>query len=155
MTMEHARRLAAQDCPLPSLAGPALRLLVEHIDQMAIQLGELKRRTGEAHAKCYELSLQFPDIAALGDDGDLHCAIHAVLAVNTPDAVIGGYTHGWISTAESTPLRNTTAIYWHRSQFGGFPAIADEWRDEHHLAHASHWLPYKSPTPREQDTPHG
>lgn len=32
MTMEQARRLAAQDCPLPSLAGPALRLLVERID---------------------------------------------------------------------------------------------------------------------------
>lgn len=32
MTMEHARRLAAQDCPLPSLSGPALRLLVERID---------------------------------------------------------------------------------------------------------------------------
>ncbi len=36
-------------------------------------------------------------------------------------------------------------IYWHTSDFGGFPAIADEWRIEHHLDSASHWLPYKAP----------
>lgn len=34
MTMDQARRLSTQDCPLPSLAGPALRLLVEHVDRL-------------------------------------------------------------------------------------------------------------------------
>lgn len=56
---------------------------------------------------------------------------------------------GWISTAVSQPARNTPAIYWHTSPHGGFVAIADEWRDEHHLAHASHWLPYAAPQPKE------
>jgi hypothetical protein len=56
---------------------------------------------------------------------------------------------GWVSTDASTPERNSSAIYWHRSPHGGFPAIADEWRDEHHLMQASHWLPYSAPHPKE------
>ena len=61
-------------------------------------------------------------------------------------ALSGEKVDGWISTDVSRPERNTIAIYWHKSEYGGFPAIADEWRDEHHLAFASHWLPYRSPT---------
>jgi len=52
----------------------------------------------------------------------------------------------WISVAAQRPERNKPAIYWHKSEFGGFAAIADEWRDEHHLAYATHWLPYTPPT---------
>lgn len=32
MTMERARQLRTQDCPLPALAGPAIKLLFERIE---------------------------------------------------------------------------------------------------------------------------
>lgn len=51
----------------------------------------------------------------------------------------------WLSAADFPPDRNTQVIYWHRSETGGFPAIADEWRDEHHARFASHWLPHEAP----------
>lgn len=53
-------------------------------------LGELKRRACIAHAICYELSKRHPEIAELGDDGELHCAIHDILAVDTPTAIVEG-----------------------------------------------------------------
>lgn len=56
-----------------------------------------------------------------------------------------GPVDGWISVKERLPERNKPAIYWHKSEFGGFAAIADEWRDEHHLAQATHWMPYIAP----------
>lgn len=37
-------------------------------------------------------------------------------------------------------------IYWHRADFSdGFPAIADEWRDEDHLQFALYWLDLPGP----------
>jgi hypothetical protein len=56
-----------------------------------------------------------------------------------------GPVDGWISVKERLPERNKPAIYWHKSEFGGFAAIADEWSDEHHLAQATHWMPYIAP----------
>jgi hypothetical protein len=51
---------------------------------------------------------------------------------------------GWVSVKDRTPDRNTTTVYWHRGDHG-FYAIADEWRDEDHLAHATHWLDIAPP----------
>lgn len=62
-----------------------------------------------------------------------------------------GRVDGWISVKERLPERNKPAIYWHKSDFGGFAAIADEWRDEHHLAQATHWMPYIAPAPPAPD----
>lgn len=56
-----------------------------------------------------------------------------------------GLVGGWLSVEERRPERNKPAIYWHKSEFGGFAAIADEWRDEHHLQYATHWMPYVAP----------
>lgn len=60
-------------------------LLTSSADREAInkQCAELKRMACFAHALCYELSQKHPDITELGDDGALHCAIHAILAVET------------------------------------------------------------------------
>lgn len=46
------------------------------------QANELKRRACFVHALCYQLSIKHPEITELGDDGALHCAIHAILAVD-------------------------------------------------------------------------
>jgi hypothetical protein len=52
---------------------------------------------------------------------------------------------GYESIADRPPPRNATVVYWHRQEDGpGFPAIADEWRDEHHAAHAVAWHPQAS-----------
>jgi len=83
VTMETARMLRGQDSPLPALAGPAIKLLFEEIDARDQQASELKRRACFAHALCYELSKKHPEVTDLGDDGALHCAIHAILAVDT------------------------------------------------------------------------
>ena len=55
---------------------------------------------------------------------------------------------GWVPIDERQPPRNTYAVYWHKSDHGGFPAIADEWRDEHHRAFATHWHPEASLGPQ-------
>lgn len=39
MTMDSVRRLAAQDSPLPQLAGPALRFLLARIDEQVLAAG--------------------------------------------------------------------------------------------------------------------
>lgn len=55
----------------------------------------------------------------------------------------------WIPVSERLPERNSTVFYWHKGPNGGgsgWPAIADEWRDEHHLDYATHWMPLP-PTP--------
>lgn len=49
---------------------------------------------------------------------------------------------GWIAVApETMPPRNTNVLYWNKGFDGhiGFPAIADEWRDEDHARFATHW----------------
>ena len=48
----------------------------------------------------------------------------------------------WIPVSEENqPERNSTVIYWHKSEFGeGFPEIAHEWRWEHHGDVATHFL---------------
>lgn len=52
---------------------------------------------------------------------------------------------GYESITDRPPPRNATVVYWHRQEDGpGFPAIADEWRDEHHAAHAVAWHPQAS-----------
>lgn len=73
----------------------------------------------------------------LNDEADkLTCALSGEKA---------GRVDGWVSVEDRRPERNKPAIYWHKSDFGGFAAIADEWRDEHHLEHATHWMPYTAP----------
>jgi hypothetical protein len=80
-------RSAFEDAETLHLAAdPSLRA-EDHRD---LQLGEMKRRACIAHTLCYELSLRHPEIPELGDDGKLHCAIHDILAVDTPSAKVGG-----------------------------------------------------------------
>jgi hypothetical protein len=80
-------RSAFEDAETLHLAAdPSLRA-EDHRD---LQLGEMKRRACIAHTLCYELSLRHPEIPELGDDGKLHCAIHDVLAVDTPSAKVSG-----------------------------------------------------------------
>lgn len=63
----------------------------------------------------------------------------------------------WIPlTEQDQPERNTTAIYWTPGLDGtvesGYPAIADEWRWEHHGHHATHFLRHSPPsTPNTHD----
>ncbi len=59
------------------------------------------------------------------------------------DAFLAGQESSrWIPvTEENQPERNSTVIYWHKSEFGeGFPEIAHEWRWEHHGDVATHFL---------------
>lgn len=49
-------------------------------------LYELKSRACRAHDLCNQLRLKYPEIAELGDDGELHDAIHDILRVDTPSA---------------------------------------------------------------------
>jgi hypothetical protein len=80
-------RSAFEDAETLHLAAdPSLRA-EDHRD---LQLGEMKRRACIAHTLCYELSLRHPEIPELGDDGKLHCAIHDILAVDTPSAKVSG-----------------------------------------------------------------
>lgn len=51
----------------------------------------------------------------------------------------------WVSLTERHPERNATVVYWHKSEEGGFWAIADEWRDEHHAEFADYWLDIDPP----------
>lgn len=57
---------------------------------------------------------------------------------------------GWISVLDQRPERNQRVLFWHKPPAGcgphGYPAIADEWNDDHHLRYASHWMPIHSPT---------
>ena len=48
----------------------------------------------------------------------------------------------WISLEERHPPRNTTVIYMVEPTLGAepYPAVADEWRDEHHGKDAIAWL---------------
>ena len=57
-------------------------------------------------------------------------------------AYMAGQESRWIPvTEENQPERNSTVIYWHKSEFGeGFPEIAHEWRWEHHGDVATHFL---------------
>jgi hypothetical protein len=52
----------------------------------------------------------------------------------------------WIPVSERRPERNAAVLYWHKPFEGdisrGWVAQADEWRDEQHLAVATHWMPY-------------
>lgn len=50
----------------------------------------------------------------------------------------------WISVDERRPPRLEPCLYWNR-RFGGYLAIADEWKDEDHLRFASHWMPIPEP----------
>jgi len=59
-----------------------------------------------------------------------------------------GVPEVWVRIDERSPPRNETVVYWHKSQYGGFPAIADEWRDEDHFRFATHWHPGASAAPQ-------
>lgn len=54
----------------------------------------------------------------------------------------------WIDVNVRRPTRNEPCFFWHTPTSGliaGYPAIADEWRDEHHLEWATHWMPIAAP----------
>lgn len=52
---------------------------------------------------------------------------------------------GYVPIDCPPPPRNQTVVYWHKQADGdGFPAIADEWRDEHHAEYALGWHPEAS-----------
>jgi hypothetical protein len=53
-------------------------------------LGAMKERAQRAHALCNQLRIKNPNIPELSDDGELHDAIHDILRVDTPSAIIGG-----------------------------------------------------------------
>lgn len=87
VTMEHARRLAAQDCPLPSLAGPALRLLLDRIDLLESGLREAAQtlemggeQTGVAHVLRMLLNepVRTVGIDMAGDDDAVGVAVACV-----------------------------------------------------------------------------
>lgn len=50
-------------------------------------MSRMKDAAIEAHRLCYEAMKAHPDIATLGDDGELHKAIHAIVGVETPSYV--------------------------------------------------------------------
>ncbi len=52
--------------------------------ELQAQVSSMKYAAIEAHRICYEAMLANPDVAVLGDDGALHKAIHAIVAVDTP-----------------------------------------------------------------------
>lgn len=80
-----------------------------------------------------------------------HCGEHGETegAVETLNRIIrerDRYVHGgtWVPVSERLPERNATVLYWHTpvEPLGrGWLAQADEWRDEQHLAYATHWMP--------------
>jgi hypothetical protein len=47
---------------------------------------QLKQAAQRAHDICNQLRILHPDIESLGDDGELHCAIHSILSIDTPNA---------------------------------------------------------------------
>lgn len=52
---------------------------------------------------------------------------------------------GYVPIDSPPPPRDQTVVYWHKQADGdGFPAIADEWRDEHHAELALGWHPEAS-----------
>lgn len=57
----------------------------------------------------------------------------------------------WRSINDSRPPRNRPCLYWCEGEFVefggvGYAAIADEWRDEYHLAGTTHWAPLPPPS---------
>ena len=66
-----------------------------------------------------------------------------------------GQQDRWIPVSEERqPERNTMAIYWTPGLDGtiesGYPAIADEWRWEHHGLYATHYLDFSTPNPEQR-----
>jgi len=75
------------------------------------------------------------------------------------EGCVRGYTRGqqdrWIPVSEERqPKRNTMAIYWTPGLDGtvesGYPAIADEWRWEHHGKYATHYWDFSPPNPEQR-----
>lgn len=141
------RRLGAPDTADEHRA--AADAIAAHLTQPA-QVVDVARRFHETYERLapsfgYETR---PDTRAFdpkSPNGKLMTAVCAELA----RALSTAQADGWISVKDRLPERNKPAIYWHTSEFGGFVAIADEWRDEHHLQYASHWMPYTPPQPEE------
>ena len=50
-------------------------------------MSRMKDAAMVAHKLCYEAMLKHPDVDTLGDDGELHKAIHAIVGVDTPNYV--------------------------------------------------------------------
>ena len=53
-------------------------------DGLIAQVTEMKWRAIEAHRQCYRDMRANPAVATLQDNGALHCAIHAIVGVETP-----------------------------------------------------------------------
>ncbi len=55
-------------------------------------MSAMKDAAMRAHRICYETMLRYPDVPELGDDGELHKAIHAIVGVDTPGYVAAELT---------------------------------------------------------------
>lgn len=56
-------------------------------DAQIAAMSRMKDAAMAAHKLCYEAMLKHPDVDTLGDDGELHKAIHAIVGVDTPNYV--------------------------------------------------------------------
>lgn len=77
-------------------------------------MSRMKDRAMEAHRLCNEARLRHPDIDTLGDDGELHKAIHAIVGVATPDYVEAAAPSAQIGTitaaGEPVAAAETTTV---------------------------------------------
>lgn len=70
--------------PISEATAPAA--VVGDADALQKQVTAMKHAAMHAHTACYKAMLLHPEIETLADDGELHCAIHAIVGVETPSA---------------------------------------------------------------------
>lgn len=66
-------------------------------------MSRMKDRAMEAHRICYEAMLRHPNVPELGDDGELHKAIHAIVGVDTPQ---------YVERAEEVEALHPSTLKW-------------------------------------------
>lgn len=119
-------------------------------------LYELKSRACRAHELCNQLRLKYPEIAELGDDGELHDAIHDILRVDTPTASHSDVPIPMILHCPSCGMQHIDAPETHHldielDRAGMGDSYSASWNNPPHRSHLCHgcgtiWRPADVPT---------
>jgi len=95
-------------------------------------MSRMKDAAMVAHKLCYEAMLKHPDVETLGDDGELHKAIHAIVGVDTPNYVASPDRSADVRVSLHRKARELLAAEYARD---GQAFVADRIRTDAMLTH--------------------